>query len=121
MLVDVRLSRPHQNSIEGIRRDWLRPSNRDSGVTVKKQEEGGEMSETFFAAFQDHAPNAGDFITSKTIISPIITFLLGLMAKFVYDLWKERRKRKYILFTRGCGAQPGSRAFSATLDFITCR
>jgi len=52
------------------------------------------------ALAQEVAQNADYTITAKTLISPIITFLLGLLAKFIYDLWKERRKRKYLLFTK---------------------
>jgi len=36
----------------------------------------------------------------KEIISALIAFLFGLIAKFIYDLWSERRKRKSLLIRK---------------------
>lgn len=33
-------------------------------------------------------------------ISALVAFVLGLLAKFIYDIWSERRKRKSLLITK---------------------
>lgn len=34
------------------------------------------------------------------LISALIAFLLGLLAKFIYDIWSERRKKKSLFITK---------------------
>jgi hypothetical protein len=58
------------------------------------------MLQVPMALFQNEAAGPIDTFSLKTIVAPVITFLLGLLAKFAYDLWKERRKRKLLLFTK---------------------
>ena len=36
----------------------------------------------------------------KDIISALVAFLFGLLAKFIYDIWSERRKRKTLLIRK---------------------
>lgn len=39
-------------------------------------------------------------MTPRDLVAAVFAFLLGLLAKFVYDLWSESRKKKYLEFTK---------------------
>ena len=36
----------------------------------------------------------------KEIVSALVAFILGLLAKIIYDVWSDRRKRKTLLITK---------------------
>lgn len=56
------------------------------------------MLQPSFAFLQENGANPTFSI--KTLIPAVVTFALGLLAKFAYDLWKERRKRKTVVITK---------------------
>jgi hypothetical protein len=39
-------------------------------------------------------------MSKEKLVSALVAFVLGLLAKFIYDVWEERRKRKQIVLKK---------------------